>query len=131
MKKPRKIVILVQAGKPVDDTINTLAQFMEKGDLIIDGGNEWFPNSIRRAELLEPKGIHFMGMGISGGEEGARKGPSLMPGCSKEAYQMVEPIFTKAAAQVEETGPCVGYLGPVGAVREFSFLLFLYLTFAA
>jgi len=89
---------------------------MEFGDIIIDGGNEWFPNSIRRSKFLEPKGIHFIGMGISGGEEGARKGPSLMPGGPKEAYDAVEPIFKKCSAQVERTGPCVGYLGPVGAV---------------
>lgn len=115
LKKPRKVVILVQAGKPVDDTIANLAAYMEAGDLIIDGGNEWFPNSIRRAKSLESKKIHFMGMGISGGEEGARNGPSLMPGGPKEAYDMVEPIFTKCAAQVERTGACVGYLGPVGS----------------
>jgi 6-phosphogluconate dehydrogenase len=83
--------------------------------VIIDGGNEWFPNSVRRAELLESKGIHFVGMGISGGEEGARFGPSLMPGGPKIAYDMVAQIFTKCAAQVERTGPCVGYLGPVGS----------------
>jgi 6-phosphogluconate dehydrogenase len=116
LKKPRKVVILVQAGKPVDDTISSLARYMDRDDIIIDGGNEWFPNSIRRAEFLKPKGIHFIGMGISGGEEGARKGPSLMPGGPKEAYLAVEPILEKCAAQVERTGPCVGYLGPVGAV---------------
>lgn len=115
LKKPRKVVLLVQAGKPVDDTIGNLAKYMEPGDVIIDGGNEWFPNSVRRAEMLEPKGIQFIGMGISGGEEGARNGPSLMPGGPKEAYDLVEPIFTKCAAQVERTGSCVDYLGPIGA----------------
>lgn len=115
LTKPRKIVILVQAGKPVDDTIAHLTAYMEPGDVIIDGGNEWFPNSIRRAESLESKGIHFMGMGISGGEEGARNGPSLMPGGPKEAYDLVAPIFAKCAAQVPRTGACVGYLGPVGS----------------
>jgi len=115
LKKPRKVIILVQAGKPVDDTISHLAAYMEEGDLIIDGGNEWFPNSIRRAKFLESQGIHFIGMGISGGEEGARHGPSLMPGGPKEAYDMVEPILTKCAAQVERTGACAGYLGPVGS----------------
>ena len=115
LKKPRKVVILVQAGKPVDDTIGNLAAYMEPGDVIMDGGNEWFPNSIRRAEFLEPKGIHFIGMGISGGEEGARNGPSLMPGGPKEAYDLVEPILTKCAAQVERTGACAGYLGPIGS----------------
>ena len=141
LKTPRKIIILVQAGKPVDDTISTLARFMEAGDVIIDGGNEWFPNSIRRAKFLEPRGIHFIGMGISGGEEGvrfytmlafcvsfikiritnfyiaiqARHGPSLMPGGPRKAYDLVEPILKKCAAQVEKTGSCAGYLGPVGA----------------
>jgi 6-phosphogluconate dehydrogenase len=115
LSKPRKIVILVQAGKPVDSTISKLSAFMEPGDVIIDGGNEWFPNSIRRAQDLTPKGIQFIGMGISGGEEGARNGPSLMPGGPKQAYDLVAPIFERSAAQVERTGPCVGYLGPIGA----------------
>lgn len=115
LKRPRKIVLLVQAGAPVDSSISTLAKFMDPGDVIIDGGNEWFPNSIRRGEFLEPKGIHFVGMGISGGEEGARHGPSLMPGCTKDTYKLIEPILTKCAAQVERTGPCAGYLGPIGA----------------
>mmetsp|Transcript_7866 Transcript_7866/g.18190 ORF Transcript_7866/g.18190 Transcript_7866/m.18190 type:complete len:707 (-) Transcript_7866:728-2848(-) len=114
LRKPRKVIILVQAGKPVDETIAKLSQCMEPGDLIIDGGNEWFPNSIKRAKYLEPKGIHFMGMGISGGEEGARNGPSLMPGGPKDAYDMVEEILTKCAAQTA-SGPCAGYLGPVGS----------------
>jgi 6-phosphogluconate dehydrogenase len=116
LSKPRKIVILVQAGKPVDMLIETLSAFLEPGDLIIDGGNEWFPNQIRRSEELETKGILFIGMGISGGEEGARNGPSLMPGGQKEAYDMIEPIITKCAAQVgEPKEPCTGYCGPIGA----------------
>ena len=90
--KPRAIIILVQAGKPVDDTIATLSQYMEPGDLLIDGGNEWYPNTLRRGEELKPRGIHFMGMGVSGGEEGARFGPSLMPGGPKEAYEFVKPM---------------------------------------
>jgi hypothetical protein len=115
LKKPRKVVILVQAGHPVDETITKLAAYMDPGDLIIDGGNEWFPNSQRRAKYLSTKDIYFIGMGISGGEEGARNGPSLMPGGPKHGYEMVEPILTKCAAQVKETGSCVSYLGPVGA----------------
>ena len=118
LKTPRKVIILVQAGRPVDELISSLAHYMERGDIIIDGGNEWFPNSIRRADFLHAKGIHFVGMGISGGEEGARKGPSLMPGGPKEAYLALEPILAKCAAQVERTGPCVGYLGPIGSVRN-------------
>jgi 6-phosphogluconate dehydrogenase len=115
LSKPRKVVILVQAGKPVDQTISQLSSYMEPGDLIIDGGNEWFPNSVRRADDLIPKGIHYIGMGISGGEEGARNGPSLMPGGPKQAYDLVAPIFQKCAAQISPTGPCVGYLGPIGS----------------
>jgi 6-phosphogluconate dehydrogenase len=116
LKKPRKIVILVQAGKPVDMTIETLSEFLEPGDLIVDGGNEWFPNQIRRAEELAKKGILFMGMGVSGGEEGARNGPSLMPGSTLEAYKLMEPILVKCAAQAGiPPEPCTGYCGPIGA----------------
>jgi len=114
LSKPRKVVILVMAGKPVDDTIALLSEHMEEGDVIIDGGNEWFPNSVRRATELEAKGLHFIGMGISGGEEGARKGPSLMPGGPRVAYDLIEPIIMKCAAQVDGE-PCTGYCGPIGA----------------
>jgi 6-phosphogluconate dehydrogenase len=112
--KPRKVIILVQAGAAVDSTIALLSESMEAGDIIVDGGNEWFPNSQRRAKELEPKGIMFVGMGVSGGEEGARKGPSLMPGGPKEAFDILEPIITKAAAQVDD-GPCTTYLGGIGS----------------
>lgn len=123
LKRPRKVILLVMAGKPVDSTIEILSQYMDAGDIIIDGGNEWYLNSIRRAESLKKnKGILFMGMGISGGEEGARNGPSLMPGGPKEAYDLVEPILTSCAAQVKEDddGPsssssCTGYIGPIGS----------------
>lgn len=115
LSKPRKVVILVQAGKPVDETIKKISAFMEPGDILIDGGNEWYPNSTRRSGELLHKGIQFIGMGISGGEEGARNGPALMPGGPKQAYDLVAPIFEKCAAQVERTGPCVGYLGPIGS----------------
>ncbi|KAL7526347.1 hypothetical protein ACHAWF_001735 [Thalassiosira exigua] len=114
LSKPRKVIILVMAGKPVDDTIAKLSEYMEAGDVIVDGGNEWFHNTLRRSRDLEAKGIHFVGMGISGGEEGARNGPSLMPGGPRAAYDMIEPIITKCAAQVHD-GPCTGYVGPVGA----------------
>merc|ERR1719215_991772 len=87
---------------------------MEEGDVIIDGGNEWYVNTLRRGTELSEKGIMFIGMGISGGEEGARNGPSLMLGGPKEAYDLMEPIVTKCAAQVEGQ-PCSGYLGPLGA----------------
>ena len=114
LARPRKVILLVMAGKPVDDTIATLSSYMEPGDLIVDGGNEWFKNSIRRAEELEKRGILFMGMGISGGEEGARNGPSLMPGSTRKAYALMEPIITKCAAQVDD-GACTGYIGPIGS----------------
>lgn len=116
LREPRRVIILVQAGSPVDQTIAKLADYMKAGDIIIDGGNEWFPNSIRRSDFLAPKRISFIGMGISGGEEGARNGPSLMPGGPKEAYAQIEDIVAKCAAQVKRSGPCVGYLGPIGAV---------------
>jgi len=114
LSKPRKLILLVMAGKPVDDTIAQLSEFMEEGDMIVDGGNEWYINSIRRAKELEPKGIQFIGMGISGGEEGARNGPSLMPGGPREAFDLLEPILMKCAAQVSD-GACASYLGPIGA----------------
>lgn len=84
------------------------------GDVLVDGGNEWFPNSCRRAESLQPYGIHFIGMGISGGEEGARTGPAIMPGGPREAYDLLEPILSRCAAQVAD-GPCLSYIGPIGA----------------
>lgn len=114
LKKPRKLVLLVMAGKPVDDTIAIFSELMEEGDLIIDGGNEWFQNSIRRSGELEKKSILFMGMGISGGEEGARKGPSLMPGGPQAAYDMMEPIITKCSAQTD-SGPCTFNIGEIGS----------------
>ncbi|CAE7895941.1 pgdC, partial [Symbiodinium sp. KB8] len=112
--KPRKVIMLVKAGAPVDATIDLLKEYLEPGDVLIDGGNEWFPNSIRRAKELNPKGILYMGVGVSGGEEGARNGPSLMPGGPREAYDLVEPILTKVAA-VTDSGPCVTYLGEIGS----------------
>ena len=114
LSKPRKIVILVQAGAAVDETIATLADHLEPGDVIIDGGNEWYPNTVRRGESLSKKGIHFIGMGISGGEEGARNGPSLMPGGPREAWDLIAPIMIKCAAQVGSEA-CTGYLGPIGS----------------
>uniref|UniRef100_A0A7S2TMZ6 6-phosphogluconate dehydrogenase, decarboxylating n=1 Tax=Lotharella oceanica TaxID=641309 RepID=A0A7S2TMZ6_9EUKA len=114
IRKPRAVIILVKAGKPVDLTIEKLVDFMEEGDIIIDGGNEWFPNTVRRAKALEDKKIQYMGMGVSGGEEGARNGPSMMPGGPEEAYKRVEPILKKCAAQVND-GPCVTWIGPGGA----------------
>lgn len=110
IKKPRAIMILVPAGKPVDNVINNLLPYLDKGDIIIDGGNTYFTDTDRRFTELSTKGIHFFGMGISGGEKGARFGPSLMPGGNKEAYERLRPIFESIAAKVNGE-PCVEYLG--------------------
>jgi 6-phosphogluconate dehydrogenase len=114
LNKPRAVIILVQAGKPVDDTIAALATYMEPGDILIDGGNEWYPNTLRRGAELGPKGLLFMGMGVSGGEEGARNGPALMPGGPREAYDAVKDILELIAAKTD-TGACVTYIGELGS----------------
>jgi len=114
LKKPRKAMIMVKAGAPVDAVINQLAPVLEKGDVIIDGGNSLFTDTQRRGKELEDLGIHFVGCGVSGGEEGALKGPSLMPGGSRESWEMIAPIFRKIAAQVDGE-PCCRYMGPDGA----------------
>ncbi|GJQ09199.1 hypothetical protein GpartN1_g5210.t1 [Galdieria partita] len=114
LKRPRKVVIMVKAGSPVDATISTLEKYLEPGDLIIDGGNEWYENTQRRADALSSKNVLYMGMGVSGGEEGARHGPSLMPGGPLEAWNLVKDILNKIAAQVDD-GPCVTYIGPGGS----------------
>jgi 6-phosphogluconate dehydrogenase len=110
LKLPRKIMMLVPAGSPVDSVIKDLSPLLQKGDIIIDGGNSHYTDTLRRIEALESKGYHFMGVGISGGEEGARKGPSIMPGGDLEAYQHVEPILKAVSAKVDGI-PCVSYLG--------------------
>lgn len=110
IKKPRAIMLLVPAGKPVDSAIHSLLPYLEKGDIIIDGGNSYFPDTNRRIEELDAQGIHFFGMGISGGEKGARFGPSMMPGGNKDAYERLRPIFEAVAAKVNGE-PCVEYLG--------------------
>ena len=114
LKVPRKIMMLVPAGKPVDDVIGNLVEFVEPGDIILDGGNSHFTDTLRRVKTLEEKGIHFMGVGISGGEEGARTGPSIMPGGDKDAYEYLRPLFEAIAAKVNGV-PCVDYLGKGGA----------------
>lgn len=110
LKVPRKIMMLVPAGAPVDSVINDLIPLMSKGDIIIDGGNSHYVDTLKRITFLKDKGFHFMGIGISGGEEGARRGPSIMPGGDQEAYHEVEPILKAVAAKVNGE-PCVGYLG--------------------
>jgi 6-phosphogluconate dehydrogenase len=114
LKKPRIAMIMVKAGPPVDAVINQITPLLEKGDVIIDGGNSLFTDTQRRDKELEAKGIHFVGMGVSGGEEGALKGPSLMPGGSRESWEIIAPIFQKIAAQVDGE-PCCRYIGPGGA----------------
>ncbi|MFV8269541.1 NADP-dependent phosphogluconate dehydrogenase [Flavobacterium sp. GT2N3] len=110
LKQPRAIMVLVPAGKPVDTVIQNLLPYLDKGDILIDGGNTYFTDTERRFTELSAKGIHFFGMGISGGEKGARFGPSLMPGGNKEAYERLRPIFESIAAKVDGE-PCVEYLG--------------------
>lgn len=117
LQKPRALMMLVPAGKIVDSVIEDLIPLMEEGDIIIDGGNSHFTDTDRRVGYLQTKKLHFFGMGISGGEEGARKGPSMMPGGDKEAYSHVENIFDAIAAKVEGQ-PCVTYIGP-GASGHF------------
>jgi 6-phosphogluconate dehydrogenase len=114
LKRPRKAMIMVKAGGPVDAVISQLAPLLEKGDVIIDGGNSLFTDTQRRCKELEARGFHFVGCGVSGGEEGALKGPSLMPGGSRESYEIISPIFRKIAAQVDGE-PCCRYMGPDGA----------------
>src|SRR6201996_5401268 len=110
LKKPRKMMMLVPAGKPVDDVIQSLLPLLEKGDIVIDGGNSHYTDTLRRVTFMEEKGFHFMGCGISGGEQGARTGPSIMPGGDPEAYKDVQPMLEAVAAKVDGV-PCVAHLG--------------------
>lgn len=114
LEKPRRILIMVQAGRGTDAVIDELKPLLDKGDIIIDGGNAYFEDTIRRNKALSEAGFNFIGAGVSGGEEGALKGPSIMPGGQKEAYQLVAPILEKIAAEVNGE-PCVAYIGPNGA----------------
>ncbi|MCU0523850.1 MAG: decarboxylating NADP(+)-dependent phosphogluconate dehydrogenase [Elainella sp. Prado103] len=114
LERPRKIMIMVKAGAPVDAVMDQLKPLIDEGDMIIDGGNSLYTDTERRVLDMESKGFRFVGMGVSGGEEGALNGPSLMPGGSEAAYHEIEPIVTKIAAQVDD-GPCVTYVGPGGS----------------
>lgn len=114
LEKPRKILIMVQAGAGTDATIQSLTPHLDKGDIIIDGGNAYFPDTQRRSKELTEQGFHFIGTGVSGGEEGALKGPAIMPGGPEEAYKLVEPILTGISAKVNGD-PCCTYIGPDGA----------------
>lgn len=116
LETPRRIVLMVQAGKGTDLVIQSLLPHLDKGDVLIDGGNTFFKDTIRRSEELAESGINFIGTGVSGGEEGALKGPAIMPGGQKEAYDLVAPILEQIAAKAPSDGePCVAYIGPNGA----------------
>jgi 6-phosphogluconate dehydrogenase len=116
LERPRIIQIMVKAGNPVDQMIDQLKPLLAEGDIIIDGGNSFFPDTERRAKALEAEKLRFIGMGVSGGEEGARYGPSLMPGGTEEAYGVIESLVTAIAAKAPSDGaPCVTYIGPGGA----------------
>jgi 6-phosphogluconate dehydrogenase len=117
LESPKRVMMLVPAGKPVDDVIESLWPLLGAGDVIIDGGNSHFPDTQRRAAYLDTKQIHFMGMGVSGGEEGARRGPSIMPGGNLAAWEAVKPMLEAVAAKVEGR-PCVAYLGK-GAAGQY------------
>jgi 6-phosphogluconate dehydrogenase len=114
LKRPRIIMIMVKAGAPVDEVITQLKSHLEPGDLVIDGGNAHFSDTERRSKEMEALGIRYLGVGVSGGEEGALRGPSLMPGGTRDAYAIVEPLFKAIAARVNDE-PCVTWIGPRGA----------------
>ena len=114
LKKPRRVVLMVQAGKPVDMVIDSLLKVMEPGDVIIDGGNSFFKDTIRRTKFVEEHQLHYFGMGVSGGEKGARLGPALMPGGSAALYESIRPILESIAAHVDGE-PCCTYIGTDGA----------------
>jgi 6-phosphogluconate dehydrogenase len=114
LERPRKAILLVKAGDPVDWTVDQIKPFMEAGDIIIDGGNSYFMDTERREKALKAEGLNFIGSGVSGGEKGALWGPSLMPGGDREAYEQIRPIWEAIAAKVDD-GACVTYIGPGGA----------------
>ena len=115
LKRPRKVMLMVKAGQPVDDFIDLVISYLEPGDIIIDGGNSHFPDTNRRTKYVEDKGLLYIGTGVSGGEEGALLGPSIMPGGSKEAWEHVQPIFQAVSAKVEDGTPCCDWVGENGA----------------
>src|SRR5213075_3218110 len=115
LKRPRRVMMLVKAGKPVDEFIDLLIPHLEPGDIIIDGGNSLFEDTIRRTKLVESKGLLYIGTGVSGGEEGARRGPSIMPGGSPAAWPHVKEIFQSIAAKVTDGTPCCDWVGENGA----------------
>ena len=114
LERPRRIMMMIKAGKPVDMTLDALAPHLEEGDIVIDGGNSWFKETQERTARMEARKLHFVGSGVSGGEEGARHGPSLMPGGSRQSWEAIRPVFESIAAR-SDSGPCVTYVGPDGA----------------
>ena len=119
LEKPRRVIIMVKAGDPTDAVIGELADAMEEGDIIIDGGNSLFTDTIRREKAIRERGLHFVGAGISGGEEGALKGPSIMPGGPAESYKSLGPLLEEISAHVDGV-PCCTHIGPDGcrALRQ-------------
>ncbi len=115
LETPRRILLMVKAGAPTDATIDALKPLLAKGDIIIDGGNTLYTDTLRRNKELSALGFNFIGTGVSGGEEGALKGPSIMPGGQRQAYELVAPILKEIAARAEDGEPCVTYIGPDGA----------------
>src|SRR5215472_12216655 len=115
LKRPRRVMMMVKAGASVDQTIETVLPFLENGDIVIDGGNSLFTDSTRRTRELGKKGILFIGTGVSGGEEGARRGPSIMPGGSPDAWPHVKAIFQSISAKVQDGTPCCDWVGEEGA----------------
>lgn len=114
LESPKKIMMMVKAGEPVDQFIEQLLPFLEEGDIVIDGGNSNYHDTVRRQQYLEAKGLRYIGTGVSGGEEGALKGPSIMPGGTPSAWEHLEPVFTAAAARVDDGSSCTAWMGPGG-----------------
>jgi 6-phosphogluconate dehydrogenase len=114
LERPRRIMMMIRAGEPVDMVLDSLSPLLERGDIVIDGGNSWFEDTRRREATLREKGLHFFGVGVSGGEDGARHGPSLMPGGDAKAYDLIRPVLESIAAKTD-SGACVTHVGPDGA----------------
>jgi 6-phosphogluconate dehydrogenase len=115
LQRPRRILLMIKAGAPVDAMLEAMTPLLQAGDIVIDGGNSYFRDTIRRGQAMAAAGLHFIGCGISGGEEGALHGPSIMPGGPRDAYAAVEPILTQIAARAPDGTPCVAWMGPDGA----------------
>ena len=115
LQRPRRILLMIKAGAPVDAMLEAMQPLLEPGDIVIDGGNSYYRDTIRREQAMQAAGFNFIGCGISGGEEGALHGPSIMPGGPREAYAKVEPILTQIAARAPDGTPCVAWMGPNGA----------------